>query len=316
MNEALYGENGFGLSLSELVEEKRANTDVNLDELLPEYSGFIVQSLDGFSFKELKLAKRKFAQLPLLKDCIKFDELVLKFPWFNKLRVGLTQNEISNLIADASNLKQIFNENISKSDKNRIAIRKCKPLIKSMAKKYFVTENIVEEVCASDDFLEDANRLLNEYLRVRPIYQLLSEKEKILIGVINYLSNNTPYELNQMLDVIYVCILNYYIDYYLKENKNKTFSSEELNISINQTIKLMEDKAVATKKFLKATLIDFAKREIIYSKRFSELSKVLNNDSNITINGFLERFALELNRGIKIWLMTPEVASILACGGV
>ena len=314
-NDALYVEKGFGLSLSELIEEKKTNINVNLDELLPEYSSFIVQSLDGFSFKELKFAKRKFANLSLLKDCVLFEELALKFPWFNKLKVGLTPNEVSGLIAEASNLKQAFNENINKSDKNRIAIRKCRPLIKSIAKKYFVTENVVEEICASDDFLVDANTLLNEYLRVRPVYQLLGEKEKILIGVINYLSNNTTYELNQIIDVIYVTILNNYIDYYIEENKHNLFSSKELNIIIKQAIKLIEDKAVATKKFLKATLIDYAKREIIYSKRYPAFINILNNDYNITAMRFFEQFALELNRGIKIWLMTPEVASALAYSG-
>jgi len=136
----------------------------------------------------------------------------------------------------------------------------------------------------------------------------LEENEKLYA---KSLFNLKKFGINQQ--EINSCLFDFVVRNYIDDFESKNISSitsiEQFDKTVQDIISLINEKKQLVKDRTSVKLQEYFNSYVATSKRYGEIQRVVDSKRKWAIKKYLQKFDFELFKGIRIWLMTPEVVS-------
>lgn len=232
-------------------------------------------------------------------------------PWFSSLKENLSEYEVAAFMQDSTNIQ---NEADVWRNKNFIVRLFTKGRVIKKAKefcyKYFNQngKNVIKMLVDNAGKMGSQIYQYHDYIMAKPIYQSMNESEAeyfMSVLAIQEVSGNTFDNGNNSL-------FNYAIGVFLQkfeaEHRDVLQSMSDFKNIIAELNRLFEKKKKLVETKLQAVLYQDI-TNITASKRQGEIARVVEMKKKWSINKYINKFSFELFKGIRIWLLTPEVAS-------
>ena len=149
-----------------------------------------------------------------------------------------------------------------------------------------------------------------EYRRASVLYETLTDTEKSYSKAMFSMSKicNDSHLIN---NVLYAQILNRHIDDFRKKSSYVIGTIDNFNNIVKEISDLTEEKKRMSIKHTDYNLYSSLYENVINpdKKGCKELRRKVESKRKKSVNLFIRSFTAQLFKGIKIWLMTPEVVS-------
>lgn len=308
----LYEPNEYGIEVYKLYLKNR-RYDLSDPTQMNKYKQFkavVSASILALKYSQLSTVFEKFTDCGFLCSCAEYSDVVEKAQWLLLMRTDLTEYELFELEEITSRINDEIKLWKSKNFIARILTRgKLSEFIYQRTAKFFlINQRSLLEFFLQDQFDAKKLSLYSSYVNTKPLFESLTNLEREYLKALIAISHQQNVELsfanNELLNFI-VC--EYLFDF---ESKNRevlqflyrfTDIIHALSVGINE-------KKVLSKRMLFALL----QKELLNvndSKRNGEINRIVESKRKWSVNRFMKKFSFELFRGIRIWLMTPEVAS-------
>ncbi len=148
----------------------------------------------------------------------------------------------------------------------------------------------------------------NTYIERKPLYNRLTDHERIYFESLFKLGKQMESSLLACNEELYnQLVFERIIDF---ETKNRELlgnldSFDRVIFNLSQAI---QQKRELTRRELARVLAE-SMQNITYSKRSGEIARVTESRRKWSVSKFISKFDFELFRGVKVWLLTPEVVS-------
>lgn len=288
-------------------EENYFKNNINKIDL---YNTQKALELLNINYNKLKNIKIKFSDEQVLNNCIEYLKIVEKVPQIKNIQDNLSyvnklemKKEIDCFVADQKDyLNKNFIVKLFKKSKRKKSLN-------SIFDKYFKNKLDYNVIFKNPTILTEIFNNYNSYQGTKVIYHSLSDEEiKYLMATneISTLNNIASCEVsNNLIDFIAYC----HIDEFENKNRDVFMTISKYPQIVSKICKFMDSKIRVTKELLKSIFIETYRNEIVFSKRYNEICRQIESRRKWNITKFINKFSLELTRGIKVWLMTPETVS-------
>ena len=180
----------------------------------------------------------------------------------------------------------------------------------ALRNKYFDNygEQTVKQVM--DDPADFVDRLDDYplYSSRATVYDKLDENERIYGRNILSLSKDMKLSFNESNGQIYKYILNTHLQEFDAANKAILQEIQDFDSIIADMDRKIQQKKELTRDKVEEVLQDNL-RYISESKRRGDINRIIENKRKWSLNKFINRYGYELFKGVKVWLLTPEVVS-------
>ncbi|PWM71731.1 MAG: HRDC domain protein [Bacillota bacterium] len=306
----LYKKNGLGTEMYRLYRENADN--VFLGNYLLQSVGYeneIGGELFSVSYPALQGMRDKFKDELYLGRLKEYFDLLQSYPWLKKIKpLGrLELAEPLKLCAQLIAMKREYDAKFClvrpfyKGD----IIRKIKDIMELCFKK----RQSVKEFFISPAHLMDGLMSFDRFTVIRALFDTLSAEEKLYITAVNNIADKTGVSMAEANRNVYDYIVLRHIDAFEASNKPVLSYIQNYDLIVDAVESNIEKKKKLTMEKLKQQLSSVYTKNIASSKRFGEMKRAVEGKRKQSVPKFIDRFAFELFRGVKIWLMTPEVVS-------
>ena len=305
----LYSINSFGIEPYKLylINQRVDLTNSEQLSIYKKYKDSVTSELLEIDYSTLEKLKKTFTSQPLLANLYKYKEFIKEYEWLNDLKENLNDFEV---IQFSEKLEKLASEISVWREKNffrRIFTRgTITKQIEAIIKQCFIkhnkeiskllllnTLNVKESLCKYTDFIE-----------VKPLYTTLSGIELEYFNAVFHIG-----DLSEKSNTdLYNYLIFEHIQKFQSENRDlfqKIQSFDGIILSLSQAI---AQKRQLSRDHLKRILSENLSH-ILLSKRKGEISRIIESRRKWSLNKFIKKFDFELFKGIKIWLLTPEVVS-------
>lgn len=274
-----------------------------------EFYIFITDLLLKTDYNKLKDINKNFAEGDLLQNAVTYIKLSQGNDYLEGIKDNLTIVEEKRLVNKLNKFKQTQDEfeKLGLFAKMFKGIKR-KQKLKEIVKPYFNQFNLSSIYKNYTRFIESVKNI-NEYNFNKAFYVKLNKEEKEYVNVIfklNKVLNEEVKELNTKL-------FNFIVRTILKEfesNNIQTIQSTRIFEDILREIyKSQDQKELVSRDKLEFNMLGAYKAYLKNAKRIGEMKRVAESQRKWSISKFVKKFSLELHRGIKVWLLTPEVVS-------
>ncbi len=310
--ERLYRVNDFGIEPYKLYT-KTQKMDLSNPESLNKIHK--IHEILGNEIKEIKYDAltaiyNRFSNAELLGQLELFCRLMEQYPW-----LSYTKRNMSSL--DIMGLKDTFNEYntiyTDFMDKNVIARLLTKRKLKRAAgifiDKYCAESRVsmISQLMKNPEHIRIGFEQYLAYDSIYPIYDRLSSQERSYINAMFKVSNlyNTLIEAN---NAFYNGILYENIVEFEAKNKEVLATIDHYSNIIRELSATIEKKKKLTRVRLKV-ILSHSMGNITLAKRNGDIQRAIESKRKWSVNKFISKFSFELFKGIKVWLLTPEVVS-------
>lgn len=269
----------------------------------------IDKNVFGLDYQILKRIRNKFDDENLLNNTTEYVSLITNYAWILDIKNDLN-NYDKNVLINRLNefcfsqkeykksfvLKRLFNHS------------KQKKALKQIFKQFFKSKNPQKLLFDSPNLIEEG---LNEYdkiLKLKPTYERLEDNEKDYVKSLAKLKKFGISE-KEVNSCLFDFVVRNYIDDFESKNISSITGIEQFDKTVNQTISLINEKKQLVKDRTSVKLQECFNSYVSTSKRFGEIQRVVDSKRKWAIKKYLQKFDFELLKGIRIWLMTPEVVS-------
>jgi superfamily I DNA and/or RNA helicase/very-short-patch-repair endonuclease len=136
----------------------------------------------------------------------------------------------------------------------------------------------------------------------------MNEAERIYGSDIMDVSSLTRSSLSDANDNIYDWILNDHLQNFDASHKDVLQQIRDFESIIADMDRMIEEKRQLTKDRVEEVFQENLKY-ITESKRRGDISRIVESKRKWSLNKFIDRYGYELFKGIRVWLLTPEVVS-------
>lgn len=311
--EKLYSASMYGIEVYKLylMNEK---FDLSNTEQIKKYrilKEAVPAEVVSFKYSILKEISIKFESNMITTQLITYKRAIEAANWLELMRENLGEYDIITLCEAISCIQEQINNWKGKNPIVRLFTKsKITNKIKKLLAQYFMQfyKDQVMMFFGNTDNLISKIQLYNEYILTKPVFYSLNLSERAYFDTIYKLKNS----LNVDIQIANKELFNFVVYEFLQnfELSNRpiiqnitNFDSIILSLSdaINQKRKL-------TKQRLEQILFE-GMNSITLSKRSGEIARIIEGKRKWSVSKFVRKFDFELFRGIKIWLLTPEVVS-------
>lgn len=272
--------------------------------------GSVCSSVHSMKYKDLNDMFLKFQNDRLVSSLVRYKELITKTEWLGFIRDNLSEYELYNLRESA----QILNDELTQWRKGNILQRflhkrKYAKHIRLNTRNYFSRgERKLLKIFFSGGFKVEDLSFYNEFVLAKSVFNSLSVKEQKFFDIIRQAALQLNIECREANKELFNYATGKFLFDFEAQNRDvlqyvdnftEIFSTLSIAISKKQNL---------TKDLLESLLLrDLT--NITCSKRQGEIARIVNSKRKWSVNKFIDKFQFELFRGIRIWLLTPEVAS-------
>lgn len=308
----LYAINDFGIEPYKLY---LMNDRINLTDpiALKKYmrSKSISDKLLSVNYCELEAMHASFSDITLTTNLNQYSTYIEKAPWLIEIKENLTEYEIILFVERLQTLSEIVDAWKAKNWLARILSKgKVKKEIRMICDTYFTkfTKSLIQLMLDNVEAIRNSLTYYEDFIKLKPLYYLISENERLYFSGIRSMYYKEKTNLSLCNDEIFNQIVFEHIQQF--EVKNRELFQ---NIASFDNIILLLSKAIQQKRELTRNRLELILAEslsnITLSKRRGEISRVVESKRKWSVNKFIKKFDFELFKGVKVWLLTPEVVS-------
>jgi superfamily I DNA and/or RNA helicase/very-short-patch-repair endonuclease len=265
----------------------------------------------ALKYGDVKELNRKFGDRVLMTNFNEYCECVDGTPWFTLMKPDLSEYNIGEMKADLMNLEKQMVEWRSKGFMSRMFSKgKVNREATVMLDKYFSSYNERTVQTVLDDPTSMINGLndYDLYSSRATVYNRLNERERIYGRDIITLSKESGWPFSESNDAILKYVLNYHLQKFDADHKSLLQDIQDFDSIVADMDRKINEKKKLTKDRVEEILQNDL-RYITESKRRGDIVRIIENKRKWSLNKFINRYSYELFKGVKIWLLTPEVVS-------
>ncbi len=262
-------------------------------------------------YNDIKELNRKFNDRVLMSNFNEYCDTVDKTPWFSLMKPDLSQYNIGEMKADLMDLEHQMIEWRSKGFMSRMFSKsKVNREATLMLDKYFnsYNERTIQTVLDDPTGVVAALDDYDLYSSRATVYDRLNEKERIYGRDILNLSKESGWSFTESNNMILKYILNYHLQRFDADHKALLQDIQDFDSIVSDMDRKINDKKNITRDRVEEVLQENL-RYITESKRRGDIMRIIENKRKWSLNKFINRYSYELFKGVKIWLLTPEVVS-------
>ncbi len=254
---------------------------------------------------------RMFANESLMRNFNDYKVLSGNNPWLTQMKMDLSEYNIGEMKADLMDLEMQMKEFNSKGFMGRLFSKgKVNRETTLMASKYFNNYNqhtlslMMDDPKKIIDGLDDYEK----FASLSTAYSKLDSNEKLYGDDILSISESTKMKFSDSNDKMYNWILNDHLMKFDAEHKDIMQQIWDFDSIIRDMDRKMEQKRVLCKDRVEEIFQDNL-RYISESKRRGDINRIIESKRKWNLNKFINRYGYELFKGVRVWLLTPEVVS-------
>ncbi len=271
----------------------------------------IESSLLDLKYPEIRELHRKFGDQALVRNLNEYRELSQKYPWMSQMKPDLSEFDIGMMKSDLLNLETEVREWNSKGFMGKMFSKgKISRDVTSMVDKYFLAynEHTINAVREGPREFFDALDGYDTFSSRSIVYKKLSKDEKNYCENILDISGQIKMSYADSNDRIFDWILNEHLQRFDANNKDIMQSIMDFESTIADMDRKITEKRVLCKDKVEEVLQQNLKY-ITESKRRGDINRIVESKRKWNLNKFVNRYSYELFKGVRIWLLTPEVVS-------
>lgn len=309
----LYEPDSFGIAPVELyaMEKWLNSNDRGQFETYKRYQKTVSPSLLAAGYGTVRDLHGKFSDPVLVNNYQEYVDISEKSPWMTIIKQDLNTFQIAEMRADLERLDGEIADLSKKGFLSRLFSKgKVTRDATELVNKYFQNYNskTIESVMDSPMSVADAMDDYDRYTNRATVYHNLSIEEREYGKELLILSKdlNAPYD--HVNDEILRFILNDHLNRFDATHKMIMQELHDFDSIIADIDAKMAQKREMTRQLLESTLSNDL-RYITESKRRGDIARIVDNKRKWSLNKFIDRYGYELFKGIRVWLLTPEVVS-------
>jgi very-short-patch-repair endonuclease len=311
--ETMYHEGDFGIEPYKLYSmEKWLDLEDKIDfEKYKMIKAAVSAKMLELKYNDVKELNRKFGDRVLMTNFDEYCKCVEKTPWFTFMKPDLSEYNIGEMKADLMDLERQMVEWRSKGFMSRMLSKgKVNREATVMLNKYFKTYSEKTVQMALDDpksvmiALDDYDL----YSSRATVYDRLNERERIYGRDILALSKDAGWQFDESNNMILKYILNYHLQKFDADHKALLQDIQDFDSIVADMDRKIGEKKKLTKDRVEEVLQNHL-RFITESKRRGDIVRIIENKRKWSLNKFINKYSYELFKGVKVWLLTPEVVS-------
>jgi len=311
--DTMYHDGDFGIEPYKLYSMDRwLNLEDKIDlEKYKMIKAAVSAKMLDLKYNDVKELNRKFGDSVLMTNFNEYCECVEKTPWFTLMKPDLSEYNIGEMKADLMDLEHQMTEWKSKGFMSRMFSKgKVNREATAMLNKYFKTYNERTVQTVLDDPKSIINALADYelYSSRATVYDRLVERERIYGRDVISLSKGSGWSFEESNNTILKYILNHHLQKFDADHKALLQDIQDFDSIVAD----MDRKIGEKKKLTKDRVEEILQNELRFiteSKRRGDIVRIIENKRKWSLNKFINRYSYELFRGLKIWLLTPEVVS-------
>ena len=310
--DTMYAPGDFGIAPYKLYGLEKAN--LSDERQFSEYKVLkskIDPRLMTLKYDEVSDLHRNYRSESLMRNFHDYTELASGNPWLTQMRTDLSEYNIGEMKADLMDLEMQMKEFNSKGFMGRLFSKgKVNREATLMASKYFDNYNqhtlnvLMDDPQKIVEGLDDYER----FASLGTVYRKLSKDERLYGDDILSVSDSTKMKFSDSNDRIYNWILNEHLMKFDAEHKDIMQQIWDFDSIIRDMDRKMDQKRRLCKDKVEEILQDNL-RYISESKRRGDINRIIESKRKWNLNKFINRYGYELFKGVRIWLLTPEVVS-------
>ena len=309
----IYNPGNFGIEPYKLYLMNRKPDPSNRSEL-EKYSAFseiFAKKILDCSYTSLSAIHNRFMRQTLITDMNDCLDMRSMHPWMmdvkpdlNEYDVEMAKNDMLGLKAEISQWKSsgFFSKVFGKG--------KIKSRVDEVFSKYWTFYRCIDPI---DTYIE-----MDEYLRgldyyddfttMNNMYEALTDCEKMYVDMMHKIVRDEICSPNMVNDELFNFTVLQHIQKFEADNREilkdiTMFENLEADVR-----KLVSEKKDLSRSEIEYRMADYVKA-ITESKRFGDMQRVIEMKRKWSVNKYIEKFDFELFKGIKVWLLTPDVVS-------
>ncbi|MCL2846154.1 MAG: AAA domain-containing protein [Firmicutes bacterium] len=307
----LYTDSGKGAPMFRIYQENIGNTfrhDQSLD-LTPYVKTVSRNDLEKITYPRLRTIFNGFNEPNKLQSATDHHRLLKQFPWLEFLRDGVGRFDRIKMTSEFGEFVTAQEEFLKSNIFKRLFGRgKRKKQLKQIAKPYFAKWDKMFR--RPSDIMPSLNAM-ERFIETRAIYNALeSDEREYIAAVVELCDTVTECDcVDRACRGLYDFLVYMVIERFESHNRTVFDNVKNFEFLITRVSEQIADKTTVTKQKLRATLDTAFAEFIATGKRWGEMKRISEMKRKWSINKFIERFGFELFKGVKVWLLTPEVIS-------
>ena len=280
-------------------------------EMYNAYSECFPKSLLECDHDHLSQYRDRFSRPSAVTDMFDFLELRKQHDWMTDLRPNMNDYDIENARNELLALrKEIDSWRTSGFFSKMLNRGKMKARVEEVMSKYWTYYSCHDPAATYfelDEYIRGLEHY-DEFSTLNNIYESLGDHGKMYLEMLHRIVSEDIASPNVANRELYRFNILQQIQKFESENKEllrSIASFEEMQRELESRV---EDKEDCSRSEIRQRLAGYF-TAVTGSKRFGDMRKVLEMKRRWTVSKFVGRFDFELFKGIKIWLLTPEVVS-------
>ncbi len=271
----------------------------------------IDQTLLGLKYGDVTELHRKFGDQTLMKNLNEYKQLVDSNPWMTQMKTDLSEYNIGEMKADLLDLDNQIGELNSKGFLGRMFNKgKVEREATTLSSKYFSTvgKTMVDRIMADPKGMFEALDGYETYSARATVYNRLTTEEKMYGEDVLGISSVTKMPYRDSNDRIYEWILNDHLQKFDAAHKDIMQEIWDFDSIIADMDRKIESKRTLSKDKVEEVFQENLKY-ITESKRRGDINRIIESKRKWNLNKFIGKYGYELFKGVRVWLLTPEVVS-------
>ena len=313
--DGMYSPNEFGIEpyrMYSLVKKVDLNDAKEFERytLLKEN---ISQSLMVVRYPDLLKTYERFKDRGVISNLRAYYQCLDTAPWIALMKRDLTDYDVSCMRRDLQALEAEVKEWQSKGFVSRMfgkgQVNRTATVILD---KYFTNYNAknIDQFISQTAETMDSLDLYQDYAMKLTAYEKMSRLERVYGENLISVNTKIPGTYDMSNDELFAFIM---MDHLKKFEADNRMLLQDINNFEN--IRKNVDDLITKKREMTKGRMDFVFRDhltaLTDSKMSGEIRRVAESKRRWSVNKFLNKFGSDMFRGVKVWLMTPDVVSEL-----
>ncbi len=310
--DVMYSPGKFGIAPYKLYGMEKVN--LSDERQFNEYKTLkdnVDSKLMGITYPDVTELHRMYSNDSLMRNFNSYQTLAGQYPWLSQMRGDLSEYDIGMMKADLMNLELQMKEFNSKGFMGKLFSKgKVDREATEIANHYFENWNPHTLGVMKDDPTKIVEGLddYEEFSSLSTVYRKMTSTEKIYGEDIISVSEATQMNFRESNDKMYRWILNEHLMEFDATHKDIMQQIWDFDSIIGDMDRKMEQKRIMCRDKVEEILQENL-RYITESKRRGDINRIVDSKRKWNLNKFINRYSYELFKGVRVWLLTPEVVS-------
>ncbi|MBR7153565.1 MAG: HRDC domain-containing protein [Candidatus Methanomethylophilaceae archaeon] len=263
------------------------------------------------TYDEVSELHRKFGDPVLMGNYSEYKGIVSKHPWILGMRQDLSEYDVGEMRAELLDLESQKIEWQAKGFVSRLFSKsKITNRATALANRYFTHcgADVIDMVNNNPRGLHDALDCYGTYSAKATVYDRLGEYEKSYGNGILEISSTGGTSFNDSNDRMFNWILNDHLQKFDAAHKDIMQGIWDFDSLIED----MDRKIASKRELTRDRVEEILQQSLVYiseSKRRGDINRIVESKRKWNLNKFIDRYGYELFKGVRVWLLTPEVVS-------